>query len=102
VKSVLGEGPSYDGCRPVWIEVPLWQARLVPHQEALLTLLTLPDDLKSDQLHWRDFFGHLWSLFLLTIILHMKYSVSRKSTLLRLLILWYMDVYDCVYNFLYG
>jgi hypothetical protein len=37
VKSVSGEGLSDDGCRPVWTEVPLWQARLVPRQDQGVT-----------------------------------------------------------------
>jgi hypothetical protein len=33
VKSASEEGPSDDGCRPTWTEVPLWQDRLVPRRD---------------------------------------------------------------------
>ena len=33
VKSMLGEGPSDNGCKPAWTKVPQWQARLVASQD---------------------------------------------------------------------
>jgi hypothetical protein len=48
---VLGEGPSYDGCRHTWIEVPLWKARLVPHQEQGVTTSVGMDNERSRGCH---------------------------------------------------
>jgi len=32
-ESASEEGPSDDGCRPAWTEVPPWHASLVPCQD---------------------------------------------------------------------
>jgi hypothetical protein len=71
-------------------------------------LLTLPDDLKSDQLNHRDLYSYIRILLLFTINFHMIYSISHKSTLLSRrfslcpLLFQYMDVYCHVYNLFSG